>query len=238
MWIGTQSKLIGSVLSPAVKLWLRSQLEEIAHLDLTIAGCDRQLIGGYLPMVYLKGQRALYQGLHLEQVEMWAENTRINIGQILKGKPLQLLEPIGVTAQAQIQESDLNRSLSSFILSNALNDLLIFLLQAGEVKEAKQMVKESTIAWRSLTLDHQIASVEGIFSHPEQEPIGIRIRLALALLDARTLEIKPLELTPIPLWSSLKLKTFPLDLGDSVNLEQLSIDSGQLSCSGRLEIRP
>jgi hypothetical protein len=239
MRINAQSKLISSILSPAAKLWLRSLLEGISHLDVAIQGQDRQLISGYVPKVYLNAEKAIYQGVHLDKVQVWAENTRINIGQILKGKPLQLLEPIRVVAEASILEEDLNQSLSSFILANALNDLLIFLLKAGGIENAKEIVRASKIEWRSLTLDHQIASVGGIFTPtPGEQPTEIRIRMSLNLQDAQTLEINPLELTPLPIWSSLELRTFPVDLGSNVNLEKMSIVSGQLFCSGRLVVEP
>ena len=62
--------------------------------------------------------------------------------------------------------------------------------------------------------------------------------MSLNLQDAQTLEINPLELTPLPIWSSLELRTFPVDLGSNVNLEKMSIVSGQLFCSGRLVVEP
>jgi hypothetical protein len=238
MWIGNPSKLISSVLSPAVRFWLRSQLEAIKHLDLSIQGQDRQLLGGYIPRVYLKAHQAIYQGVHLEQVQVWAENTRINIGQILKGKPLQLQEPLRISAEALLREADLNNSLTSFTLSNALNDLLIFLLQAGGIENAKPLIRSSAITWQSLRLEEQSATVEGIFSHPQLNPTPFKLSVGLSLLNPQTLEINPLDFTILPLWSSLDLHTFSVDLGSSVRLDKLSIIQGEIFCWGRLEVVP
>ena len=104
--------LISKVLSPALRLWLRSQVESVAELNFSIQGKDRQILTGYIPSISLNSSRAVYQGLHLGEVELLGENIRINIGQVLKGKPLQLLEPIQVTGQVRLDQADLEASLS------------------------------------------------------------------------------------------------------------------------------
>lgn len=89
-----QSKIIASVLSPAIKLYLRSQVDQVEGLEIKIKGGDSQILRGHIPEVSLMAQRAIYQGLFLSQVQVTGENIKINLGQVLKGKALRLLEPI------------------------------------------------------------------------------------------------------------------------------------------------
>ncbi|MGL5034289.1 MAG: LmeA family phospholipid-binding protein, partial [Microcystaceae cyanobacterium] len=125
----TSSNLISKILSPALGLWLRSQVEQIEKLDINIEGKDGQILRGYVPQVSLKSYRAIYQGLQLGKVLVKGENIRINIGQVIKGKPFQLLEPIQVSGELQLAQTDLEASLNSEILTNAFTELLIALLE-------------------------------------------------------------------------------------------------------------
>ena len=81
------SNLISKILSPALRLWLRSQVEQAEELEIQIQGQDRQILRGYVPEVSLQTRRAIYQGLRLGQVLLQGENIHINIGQVVKGKP-------------------------------------------------------------------------------------------------------------------------------------------------------
>ena len=113
MWIRQSTDLISKVLSPAVKLWLRSQVEQVEHLNFKINGQDRQILRGYIPVVSLDSSKAVYQGLHLGDIQLQGTNIRINIGQVLRGKPLRLLEPIWLKGEVYLTTDDLQASLSS-----------------------------------------------------------------------------------------------------------------------------
>jgi hypothetical protein len=237
MWIKPQSSLIGKILSPAVGLWLRSQVEQVEELEFHIQGKDQQIISGYIPLVSLNSRRAVYQGLQLGEVKLLGENIRINIGQIIKGKPLQLLEPIQVSGEVQLEEADLNASLSSFILTNAFTDLLISLLELNGISNPKQQLANYQITWQEVNLKDSEFILWGEIKNEQEQINPITIHASLELINAQTLTIKPIKIQVIPELSDISLQAFDVDLGTDVTLEQLSLHGGQLACCGRLLVR-
>jgi predicted phage tail protein len=119
------SRIISRILSPAVRLWLRSQVEQVEDLQFQIEGGDRQILSGHIPRVAIAARQVVYQGLHLSQMDLAGTGIRINLGQVLKGKPLKLLEIVPVEGEMQLQEADLNASLRAPILSGAVSELLV-----------------------------------------------------------------------------------------------------------------
>jgi len=71
-------------------------------------GSDRQILHGTIPRVSILARHAVYQGLHLTQIQLVGEGIRTNLGQVL-GQPLRLLEPVPV-AELLLHESALNAS--------------------------------------------------------------------------------------------------------------------------------
>ncbi|MGF1538818.1 MAG: DUF2993 domain-containing protein [Elainellaceae cyanobacterium] len=118
-----QPRIIRSILTSALQLWLRSLVEEVDTLDVDIQASDRQLLNGYIPRTLLKAEGAVYAGLRLTQIHLQANGIRVNLRQILRGKPFQLADPIAVQLQAQVSAEDLNRSLRSELLSTGLMTL-------------------------------------------------------------------------------------------------------------------
>lgn len=118
-----QSRLVGTLLSPALKLWLRSQADAVESLSIKIKGSDRQILGGHIPGVELTATGAIYQGLHLADLQMTASSIRVNIGQVIRGKPLQLLESIEVAATVNLSNENLQQSVEAPLLANALVDI-------------------------------------------------------------------------------------------------------------------
>ena len=116
----SQSRFIRSVLSPAIQFWLRSLVTQAEALQVTIDAGDRQLLGGRIPRVSLRAEQVIYQGLHVSHLGLQANGIRVNLGQILRGQPVQLAEPVLAQMQIRVSAADLNRSLSSDLLSTAL----------------------------------------------------------------------------------------------------------------------
>lgn len=237
MWISTQTDLIRTILSPALRLWLRSLLEQVEQLDINIQGHDRQIIKGYIPRVCLNSRRAIYQGLQLGEVLILGENIRVNIGQILRGKPLQLLEPIRVSGEVSIEEEDLNASLSSFMLSNAFTDLLIMLLELNGVDNPKQQLETYQIQWQDVALHDNQFAISGMLTDKLGQTSSVNILADLELINPQTLGINPVRIDILPHLSPLNLKAFEVDLGSDVELAKLSLVTGKLACKGNLVVR-
>ena len=94
------------MLSPACRVWLRSQVSHVDDLQVDIQGGSRQILGGTIPRVTVVAVGAIYQGLSLGSIDLIAENIRINLPQVIKGKPLQLLAPIAVMAGVKFSDRD------------------------------------------------------------------------------------------------------------------------------------
>ena len=238
MQANTQSKIISKVLAPALQLWLRSQLDRVEELDIQITGGDRQILGGYIPGVSLASRRAIYQGLHLGQVQLTGENLRINLTQVLKGKPLRLLEPVSVTGQVLLEEGDLIASISSSLLSNAFTDLLLILLQANGIFNAISILEDYQVGWQAVRLQTDKFTLTGTLTHRGGQTTPVMIRSGLGLVNSQTLHLHPLHIEALPELLNISLQELTVDLGSDVEIEKLSLEAGKLSCQGRLRVLP
>ena len=233
------SNLISKILTPALRLWLRSQVEQAEELEIEIQGKDGQILRGYLPGVALRSHRAIYQGLQLGRVLLKGENIRINIGQVIKGKPLQLLEPIRVSGEVQLTETDLQTSLGSEILANAFTELLIALLEHQGVVDPVVLLEPYQIQWQAIALQSSGFTLTGSLTK-EQEITPLKIRADLVLMNPQTLHLQDIELFGLPVTVTLpqEITHLQVDLGTDVEIESLQLDQGELACVGQLLIRP
>jgi len=69
---------------------------------------------------------AVYQGLHLTQIQLVGEGIRTNLGQVLRGQPATL-EPVPVLVSCCCRIGS-QRFSAIPLLANALNELLLTLL--------------------------------------------------------------------------------------------------------------
>ena len=229
------SRVVSAVLSPAVRLWLRSQVSEVKELSVKIEGSDRQILGGRVPKVAIAASGAVYQGLHLTDVSVSGTNIRINLGQVIKGKPLRLLEPIPVVGLARLKEADLNTSLSAPLLANALSDFLLPLLGLANAGNSQQQLNlqnpQVKIEAGKLTLKAGILSNNG-------EQVSFLLRTGLGLASCHELLFEKPEVEISQGLSSGNLESFKLDLGSEVELEELTLTPGELICRGGIRVLP
>lgn len=235
MQLKPKTEIIGKVLSPALRLWLRSQVDAVEELQFQICGRNRDILRGYIPKVSLIGIKVIYQGLHIQEIKTSAENIRINIGQILKGKPLQLLEPVIGTGEIRLEEADLNASLSSSLLANAFTDLLLMLLKTNGYTEPILILEKYRLGWENISFDVNSFTLTGRLIDAQGNSDKITIRAGITLSDRRFLLFYPLaiesQLFPI------NLKELQIDLGEDASLETLVIKDGQLFCCGSAIVR-
>jgi hypothetical protein len=238
-----RSRLISKVLSPAVRLWLRSQVEQIETLTFQIEGGDRQLLSGYIPTVAISASKAVYQGLHLSQIQLTGSNIRVNLGQVLRGKPLRLLEVVPIRGELLISQADLNASLQAPLLATALTEFLTELLrsQSSDLIETSESEPlnlqnpEVLIEERRLTLRANLVSVSGTLT-------PLAIRTGLLLVNGNCLQLDhpvwlphPTAKRGLPLDD---LHGFQIDLGSDVALEELAIEPERLVCRGSINVVP
>lgn len=223
-------RIITNVLTTALKLWLRSQVSQVSQLDVEIKASDRQLLSGCIPWVSVFASHAVYQGLHLTQVQLVAENIRINIGSVLKGQPLRLLDTVPVLGELIQQEQDLNTSLASTLLSTALNDALVQLLP-----EHRQ--KSKSIFWQKINLDNSKVVLAAALTD-EGEITDLDISVGLELLSGSELQLKPILVKAnTALLEGISPELY-LNLGSDADIQELTLLPGKLVCRGRININP
>ncbi|BBA80048.1 hypothetical protein RGRSB_1645 [cyanobacterium endosymbiont of Rhopalodia gibberula] len=237
MWIRQPSNIISKVLSPAVQLWLRSQVNHVDTLQMKIQGSDAQILGGYIPGIILNTKDVIYQGLHLGQADITGKNIRINIGQMIKGKPLKLLEPIQILGEVKLTENDLQASLTSSLLGNAFQELLVALLAHQGVSDPRQILDHYEITWQGVTLSKLNFSLQGLVAKNEAST-RIIIDGKLELISSQSLRLIVLKMEGLSELIDDSLDKLELDLGPDVVIESLSLGDSQLFCRAQLLIRP
>lgn len=220
------SDFIGRILSPALRLWLRSQLDEIDNLQLAIHGKNRQILTGNIPEVFLKADHGVYQGVHLSHAEFTARQIRVNLGQVIKGKPLQLLQPIPVMGTVAVTFADLQASLAAPLLATALNDILT------ELATPEQVGAIASPQWQTLELVDQAITLGGVTANGETVTLGGQLNLE----TPHILCLNPLQFSLAE--TTQNLAAFRIDLGPQVAFEQLTVTPEQIHLAGTIEVIP
>jgi hypothetical protein len=223
-------RIITNVLTKALKLWLRSQVSQISQLEVEIKASDRQLLSGCIPLVSIFASHAVYQGLHLTQIQLVAKNIRINIGSVLKGKPLRLLETVPVVGELIVEEEDLNASISSTLLSTALNDVLDKLLP-------EQCAKSKSIIWQKIILDNSKVKLYAS-SFAQSSSTLLEICADLNLLNSHELKLAQIEVKNNMGMVIESNHAHCLNLGTDVDIQQFNLIPGKLVCNGRINVNP
>ncbi|TVQ54293.1 MAG: DUF2993 domain-containing protein, partial [Spirulina sp. DLM2.Bin59] len=201
---------VSGVLSPAVALWLRSQLDHVDNLQIQITSKNQQLLRGQIPQVTLKADQAVYQGIHLSHGEITAQTIQINVGEMVKGKPFRLLAPVPVTGSVRLTVQDLQASLGSALLTQGLGEVIAQIIPPDIGLQLGAIAAPSRIVWETAILKPDGLQLQGQRTDG-QGPRGIIFQSGLALANPQTLRLAPIQLTlgatPYP------LPDFELDLG-------------------------
>ena len=221
-------KLVANVLNEAIKFWLRTQVSHIEQLQLDIQAGNRQILSGYIPSVSIIADKAVYQGLHLSFIDLVAQNIRINIGSILKGEQLRLLEKVSVFCKLSQVEEDLSASLSSTLLSTALNDILAKFLWSDSLNN-------NSISWQKVQIkDNQLVINATI--DEENNPQALDICVGLNLLSTHELRIAPIFVTSNTKTLFESSDGEYLDLGSDVEIQDLNLLPGKIICRGMINV--
>ncbi|AHJ27316.1 hypothetical protein NSP_9730 [Nodularia spumigena CCY9414] len=218
------------MLTTALKLWLKSQVSQVSQLEVEIKASDRQILSGRIPWVSIIASHAVYQGLNITRIQLVAENIQVNIGSILKGQQLKLLETVPVVGNLIVEEKDLNSSLSSNLLFSALNDVVWKILPEFSLKSQQ-------ISWQKIILaNHQII-LNAILS-PTSEPTPLEMYVNLDLISGHELNLEKIQVIQkeVPIFQDEQ--SYHLDLGSDVDIQELSLTPGKLVCQGRINVNP
>jgi hypothetical protein len=234
-----QSRMISKVLAPAVKFWLRSQVDHIEDLHLDIEAGDRQILSGHIRQVALSAQKAIYQGLHLTQVNLFGQNIRVNLGQVVRGKPLKILEPIPIEGTLMLQEADLSASVNAPLLKAGVTEFLVTLLRSSgsEVEETKLDLQNLKIRLEEnqVVLAASLISVSG-----NESAIAIRSGFEMDTLNILKL-VNPQWLPHANAKRGLAIEDldgYQFKLGEDTEIHDLKLEAGQITCRAKLLVRP
>ena len=237
----TTSQRLGKILSPALRFWLRSVCDRLDRLELEIMGKNKQILTGYIPKVSLTFEGAVYQALHFTRGWAIGENIRINLGQVIQGKPLQILEPITVTGEFLLAATDLKTSLNSPLLATALKDFLFSLVHpednlnrdGNDLDKAREQWE---IHWHDLEILAGEILLMGILTTPDRDATPLHLRSGLQLRGNSQLYLSPLAIDN-PYFSQTPPE-FSFDLGTEVAIQTLSLSPDQLFIKGEIVVKP
>ncbi|MEM8827881.1 MAG: DUF2993 domain-containing protein [Cyanobacteria bacterium P01_G01_bin.19] len=238
--------MITRLLSTALKFYLRSQVDQVRGLQLKIDGKNRQVLQGCIPRVCLSCEDVVYQDLQLGVVEIVGSNIAVNLPEILKNKPLRLLEPIVVEIKLILDADNLSNSIDSSLLQSGLTDLWQIFV-AEQLKNAVEpMLAESDIEWQKIaiapSLNHNLSITEGelTFAGVYQDSSGNLQKLVLSagigLANSHALLLSPVKITDNTDFTGELIERLEIDLGKDVEIEELKIESEKLQCCGKIKI--
>lgn len=241
----TGSHIISKVLSPAIRVWLRSQLEEIKYLDFAIEGTDRQIWRGVIPTIHLEAKGAVYRGLHLSLAQLKTGEIKFSFGKVLKGKGWHLDHAIQVGGNIQVTISDLLVSVQSPLFRGAIADLLRKFLP-GEIFNTLPSPLEVDHLHLAINTDHTdldrglsttepVLQLTGKIKHSDQKLIPFTLQTKLTLVSPQELLLKSLTWSMAEIQHMDDLKIF---LGSDVYVNNLLVDATQLAIQGGFQVNP
>jgi LmeA-like phospholipid-binding len=218
--------IIGSILSPACAAWLRTKVSSVGSLQIKIAAKDRQIISGVVPSVSVIAHETVYRGISLQRIQLLAQQIEVNLGQVVRGQQLRLLQPILVEANATIGEADLLSSLTAPLLADPIADLIAKITGAGDTA--------LSVSWQAVQLQADLLTLIGQLT-PQGTPITIHT--GIQVIDGHILDLQPLKIDCTALGNQLP-EYYQIDLGPEVDLTELTIQAGSLTCQGQIQVRP
>ena len=227
--------MISKLLSTAVKLYLRSQVTQVHDLRVKILGKNKEILQGYIPQIWLSCDRAIYQGLHLSQIELNGNNIAVNLPEVIKKKPLRLIEPIFVEIELKLDAADLQASVDSELLQSGLADLWQMVLSAQNNPSAVEL-KNLTIEWQSIAINDQVLNLVGIYEDTLGKSQELCLSTRLILADDHTLCLTSVQITNESSFANQFQEQLMIDLGTDVAIAKLKIENNQIVCSGKIRI--
>jgi len=211
--------------------WLRSQVEEVAALKVSLNSDDGQIFRGYIPQVEVSAETARYRGLPIYRVQLYGENIRVNFGQVLRGKNFNLLEPVPVRGEIELRAESIRSSLSSPLLVDAFASLVAILLEVEEREIG-------TICWQELEFGDNVFALKGLITDISSSIFPIAVSSGLKLASERELLFSDLLIETEIKLPVLKKEEVRLDLGEHVCIEDFNLWSEGLFCRGGLVVMP
>ncbi|NJL49568.1 MAG: DUF2993 domain-containing protein [Leptolyngbyaceae cyanobacterium SM2_5_2] len=229
---------------------MHTQLDHLEGLDFRVEGGDRQILSGYLPQVSLAAQAAVYAGFQVSQATVIAREIHINLGQVLRGKPLRLLQPFPVAGQIRLSQDDLHTSLRAPLLAQGLQDVLQQLMQSQpDTLPVGQKIPDLAAFCQSAEItalalgDGQLQLTWQAPDRQDQPGLSqsLILHTDLEIRDGRWLCLcrSAVKLSQAGTWSApVALNEVVMDLGPEVNIQRLTITASGIEVDGVVRVIP
>ena len=227
------SRIVSAVLSPAVQLWLRSQVQQVDELKVKIEGSDRQILSGTIPKVTVAARGAVYKGLHLTEIAIEGCGIRINLGQVIKGQPLRLLESFPIFGVLRLSQADLNASLKAPLLADALSEFLSSPLEPIADREQPLKLQNSQIA-----IDAGLLTLSAVILRADDTQIPFVLRTGLRMASSHELIFENPEIEVSKQLDRNVLNGLKIDFGPEVEIDELILHPGEIVCRGGIRVLP
>lgn len=239
------SRLISRVLPVAVKFWLQTQLDEMGELVFDIQATDRQVLSGNIPGISLSAQQAVYQGVRITDVAVRARDIQINIGQVLRGKPLRLKQAFPIEGQVAFDGESLGVSSQDSILAAGLLEFWQTLL-AKETVAAEVIthygpvaaLQDPQLAQYHSRLDISNADLVLHLLHQDRSEIVLNASVEVEQGHILRLSNPQWDLPSGEQILSDALQGFDWNLGEQTDVRSLIIQNDQLTCQCRIMVQP
>ncbi len=199
------------LLASGLQLWLRQHCEVAGPLEIQLHGSALNLLRGRLDGVSLQARRVTYNALEIDLVELRSGPIQVQIGNLLRGQPLQLHQAFTIRGQLSFTPEGLNRSFQSprwHNLGDWLAEQLLGIAPLGNLRVVNNLL---------------VLSAQGIGSTG-------RVELHTSLTASTAgLAIANAD-------SSHALLTLPM--GEAITLEAACVEEGMVMLQGTALIRP
>lgn len=115
-------------------------------------------------------------------------------------------------------------------------DLVELLLAHQAIEDYNRILAEYEFNWHNIVLHNDKFVLKAILTNKLGEVFNLRLVSSLTLNNGNTLLFNPIKIDGIPYLDTIIINNFEVDLGTDVELEQLILNSDQLSCLGRIKV--
>jgi hypothetical protein len=106
-----RSSPVLQLLASGLQFWIRQQCEAVESLELQLHGSSLGLLRGRLDGVSLVARRVVFSSLEIERVELRSDAIDVQVGNLLRGRAVQLDHPFNIEGTVAFSAGGLGRSL-------------------------------------------------------------------------------------------------------------------------------
>jgi hypothetical protein len=106
-----RSSPVLQLLASGLQFWIRQQCQAVESLELQLHGSSLGLLRGRLDGVSLVARGVVFTSLEIERVELRSDAIEVQVGNLLRGKAVQLEHPFNIEGTVAFSAGGLGRSL-------------------------------------------------------------------------------------------------------------------------------